>query len=342
MVKSLSSMIVFPSRSAQEVFCSIYPINNPSIMIGHGIDNEENEEKLEIFPKISDEGNVCAEKVDLQRSNLIEGWAYWKGKDNRKIKIMIQLVSNGAVVQVVKANKSRRQDVDDAFGGEGRYVYTGFNARVNKAVLAQNAVDIRILLCSEESVILAQEMKNIPVMQEEIGEGIRVAFIGGISNIKGSRIAYELVSKEDDIEWFVFGDISPDEALHHLDKPNFHKFGAYERKDIKKLLQANQIDLVCIFSECSETFCYTLSEALDAKVPVLGYDIGAVGERIRSGNIGKVVSLEATPGDIINEIRKSISDESWIEIRNHIEKHEIKDVVQMCREYISMYEMLIP
>lgn len=337
----LNSMIVFPSKSAQEVFCSIYPINNSSIIIGHGINIGENEVKMEISPGISDEANVCPEKVDLQKSNLIEGWAYWKGKDNRKIKIMIQLVSNGLVVQVVRANKSRRQDVDDAFGGEGRYVYAGFNARVNKADLTQNTVDIRILLCSEENAILARELKDIPVMQEKIGEGIRVAFIGGISNIKGSRIAYELVSKADDIEWFVFGDISPDEALYHLDKPNFHKFGAYERKDIKKLLQANRIDLVCIFSECSETFCYTLSEALDAKVPVLGYDIGAVGERIRSGNIGKAVSLGATPEDIIAEIRKSISDDSWVEIRNNVEGYEIKDVAQMCKEYISAYEMLI-
>lgn len=337
----LNSMIVFPSKSAQEVFCNIYPINNPSKIIGHGINNEEDEEKLEISPNGMDEVKVCLEKVDLQKSNLIEGWAFWKGTDNHKIKIIIQIINNGAVVQTIKTNKSRRQDVDDAFDGKGKYVYSGFNARVNKADLALSAVDIRVLLCSKEKNILAEEMRNVPVMQEEIGEGMRVAFIGGISNIKGSRIAYELVLKVDDIEWFVFGNISPTEALYNLDKLNLHKFGAYERKNIKKLLQANRIDLVCIFSECSETFCYTLSEALDAKVPVLAYDIGAVGERVRNENIGKVVSLSAAAEDIIKEIRKSNSENSWKEIRSNVDRHVIKDVRKMCEEYISVYKMLM-
>lgn len=336
----LNSMIIFPSKSAQEVFCNIYPISNPSIIIGHGISIEEEDEKLEIELETFDMANICIENIDLQRNNLISGWVYWKEKDNRKIKLIVQIVGDGKILQTIKANKSKRQDVDDVFKGNGNYLYTGFNVRIIKAAIEQQSIDIRMLLCDGSKNMLVKEMKNVSISQDIIRNEMRVAFIGGISNIKGSRIAYELVSKTEDIEWFVFGNISPTEELYYLDKPNFHKFGAYERKNIKKMLYVYKIDLVCIFSECSETFCYTLSEALAARVPVLAYDIGAVGERIKEGNLGKVVKLSESPENIISEIRKSKTDKEWREIRANVDKFINKDVQGMCKEYIYIYENL--
>ncbi len=336
----LNSMIIFPSKSAQEVFCNIYPISNPSIIIEHGIDIEKEEDNLEFEFETSEKINIYIEKIDLQKDNLINGWAYWKEKDNRKIKIIVQILNEGVILQTIKANKSKRQDVDDIFKGEKKYLYTGFNVRVIKAAIEQKSIDIRILLCDENKNILAKEIKDIPIKQDIIKNEIRVAFIGGISNIKGSRIAYELVSKTEDIEWFVFGDISPVEKLYKLNKTNFHKLGAYERKNIKKMLQIYKIDLVCIFSECSETFCYTLSEALNAGVPILAYDIGAVGERIRRDNVGKTINVTEISDNIISEIHKIKTDEKWIEIRNNVKKYIDKGVEKMCEEYASVYEKL--
>lgn len=336
----LNSMIIFPSKSAQEVFCNVYPISNPSIIIGHGVDVEEKEENLEFEYETLEKSNICIEELDLQKDNHIGGWAYWEGKDNRKVKIVVQILSEGKILQTIKANKSRRQDVDDVFNGAEKYLYTGFDVRVIKAAIEQKSVDVRVLLCDGNINILAKEIKEVTVDQDAIENEIRVAFIGGISNIKGSRIAYELVSKTNDIEWFVFGNISPTEKLYNLEKPNFHKFGAYERKNIKKMLQVYKIDLVCVFSECSETFCYTLSEALDAGIPVLAYDIGAVGERIKEGKIGKSVKLSEIPENIISEIRKSKTDANWLEIRSNVEKFIDKGVQKMCEEYASVYENL--
>lgn len=336
----LNSMIIFPSRSAQEVFCNVYPISNASMIIGHGVNIEEEEEFLTFESVISERANVCIEEMDLQNDNFINGWAYWKEKDNRKIKIVVQIVSNGQVLQTIKAVKSKRQDVDDVFGGKEKYIYSGFSARVIKADIIQEKVNIRVLLCDENENILVKELVDVPIAQDIIRDKIRVAFIGGISNIKGSRIAYELVSKTDDIEWFVFGNISPTEELYHLYKSNFHRFGAYQRKDIKKLLQVYKIDLVCIFSECSETFCYTLSEALIAGIPVLAYDIGAVGERLKGSNIGKIVKLSEKTENIISEIRKCKSEEKWMEIRGNVEVFTDKGVQDMCKEYASVYDNL--
>ena len=336
----LNSMIIFPSRSAQEVFCNVYPIGNASTIIGHGVDVEEKEELIEFPTEISENANVCIEEMDLQKNNFIKGWAYWKEKDNRKIKIVVQIVSDGQILQTIKAVKSRRQDVDDVFVGKEKYVYSGFDVRVIKADIELERVGIRVLLCDGNKNILAKEISDVPIAQDIMENEIRVAFIGGISNIKGSRIAYDIVSKTDDIEWFVFGNISPTEELYNLYKPNFHRFGAYERKNIKKLLQVYKIDLVCIFSECSETFCYTLSEALVAGIPVLAYEIGAVGERIKENNIGKTVKLSEKPKNIISEIRKCKTDNKWLEIRSNVKKFTDKGVRKMCKEYASIYENL--
>jgi len=56
--------------------------------------------------------------------------------------------------------------------------------------------------------------------------------------------------------------------------------------------------LALFLSVWPETFCYALSEALQAGLYPLAYDLGAPAERIRRLGWGEVMALEARPEEI--------------------------------------------
>lgn len=336
----LNSVIIFPSHSAKNVFQGVYAMNVQLKVIGHGITEEKITEQFLTDYSCEEEVKCCVERVDLTKSNIIEGWAFWRNKDNRKISVVIQIVQQDKVVQEIKAHKSSRQDVDDVFDRTGNYVYSGFQARVFKEVIEGQTVTIRILMVDGNEKCLVQEMRDVPIAKEVVGEGLRVAFIGGLSAIKGSGVAYDMVTQASDIEWFVLGNIAPDEKLANYEAANLHKLGAYERKDIKNLLQKHKIDVVCILSRCSETFCYTLSEAMGAMIPIIAYNIGAVGERIRETGTGILISVDEKVEVIIEKIRKINLDKEWADVKVRLEKYQHKTSEEMAEEYSELYESL--
>lgn len=334
---ALSSIFVYPSNSAKEMFCSVYPLSTPSMVIGHGISDDIQNDYVQNY-ELAECTNCCIEKIDFVNENVIEGWAYIEGFNNKNVGVIVQLLQNNRIIQEVCANKSYRLDVDNAFGQSGQYISSGFQARIMKEAIGEKHVDVRVLLTANNHSYIAKEIPDVSVQQDIIGEGMRVAFIGGISAVKGSNIAYEMISKGEDIEWFIFGNIAPDEKLSGYEAPNLHKYGAYERKNIKTILQNNKISVVCIMSRCSETFCYTLSEAIDAKIPVLAYDIGAVGERVRENKLGILFSLDASAEMILSKLRSFCQDDEWIEVEASVKKYSVKTTKQMADEYKNLYE----
>lgn len=337
---ALNETIVFPSESAKKVFQSVYSLDLPYRVIEHG--SSCNEEKYEYIIETadSDEMKCNIERIDLEDSNVIEGWAFWNNRDNRKVGVIIQLIQSGRVIQEIKAKKQYRMDVDEAFQGAGNYLLSGFQAYTDKLLLEKEKLSVRLLLTQEENAHVACQVDDVPFRSMMIGEGIRAAFIGGISDIKGSSTAYEMVREGKDIQWFVFGNIAPDEKLADYTAPNLHKLGAYDRQALKRLLQNYKIDIVCVMSKCSETFCYTLSEAWEAKLPVIGFYIGAVGERIKRTNAGMAMPVSTDAEEIVDKIRGLHTDSAWNEIRKNVAAYENKTVDYMVQEYADLYEEL--
>jgi hypothetical protein len=98
---------------------------------------------------------------------------------------------------------------------------------------------------------------------------------------KGSDILKLLVQNNhyDNLKIHLFGKTSDTELQHDTENYVFH--GEYERGELPQKLITNNIDLVCLFSICPETYSYTLTETYMAQIPVLAYDIGAIGDRIK-------------------------------------------------------------
>lgn len=338
---ALNNMLVFPSESAERVFQTVYQLDLPCLVIEHGTSFEEKETGYVTGePGLS--GMRCnLENIDLVGSNVIEGWALWENRDNKKTGILLQLLQEGEVVQEIKAKKQQRMDVDDAFQGDGKYQFSGFQAHVDKSVLSmEKKLSVRLLLMQNPTAYVVKQIDDVPFQPAVIGDGIRAAFIGGLSGVKGSPIAYEMVQEGTDIEWFLFGDIAPGEKLAGHEAPNWHRFGAYDRDNLLTLLRHYKIDIVCVMSKCSETFCYTLSEAWEAKLPVIGFDIGAVGERIKKTGAGMAMPVSAGAEEIVGKIRGLHTDAAWSDIRKNLEAYENSTVDHMVKEYEGLYERL--
>ena len=112
-----------------------------------------------------------------------------------------------------------------------------------------------------------------------------IAFVGAMAIHKGSNILKELIKKNTDknIRIHLFG--KANEKDLEKSKSNYINHGAYKRGELPQLLIDNDIDLVCIFATWPETYSYTLTECYMAKIPVITFDIGAVGDRVKKDKL---------------------------------------------------------
>ena len=77
-------------------------------------------------------------------------------------------------------------------------------------------------------------------------------------------------------------------------------------------------------------------------IPVVGTDIGAVGERIRSTGGGWLVSPDAGPEEVLGLLHR-IQDrpQEYREKKEAVARIALKSVTQMCGEYRALYAQLL-
>ncbi|WP_271809509.1 glycosyltransferase [Clostridium beijerinckii] len=197
-----------------------------------------------------------------------------------------------------------------------------------------------------------QSLLNIEVVEHGVDKGqvvkyvhnlnedkFIIAFIGGLSSSKGSAIIHDLIvrNKNKNIEWHLFGNIG-DRRLNLLKRADVIKHGRYDRADIVKTLNDNCVDLICIFSIWPETYSYTLSEAISARIPILATDIGALGQRIKKDAIGWTVRHDADIKEIIDSINKVIVDKDDYLIKyDNVNKVNLPSKQEMSQYYEKLY-----
>jgi len=121
------------------------------------------------------------------------------------------------------------------------------------------------------------------------GAPLVVGIIGHISAQKGALVVKELVGvierERRDIRVVVIGtlDAAPD-------SPRLVVTGNYRREDLPGLIEAHRINLFFFPSICPETFSYVIEEMMLLGLPVVAFDLGAPGERLRSYGAARLVS----------------------------------------------------
>ena len=166
-----------------------------------------------------------------------------------------------------------------------------------------------------------------------------IAFIGGISEEKGSGISGQLIRMNiRGVKWHLFG------VFDHADRSvlknkNFIMTGSYTREELPGLMEKYQIDLVCILPIIPETFCYTLSEAVACGVPVVVTEIGALKERVSNMECGWTVPTSASAVDIMSLIER-IKDRGveYQEKLAAVQQVKLRTAAEMCECYQSYYK----
>lgn len=140
--------------------------------------------------------------------------------------------------------------------------------------------------------------RQAPPRRHDGHASLNVAVIGGLEIHKGSAVFRDLLraNRREETTFHLYGTTAdPDivagelNRVRALDGSQFIYHGAYEAKDIVPMLIADGIDVGLQPAIWPETFSYTLSEFVDAGLPVIAGALGAQGERIERYKLGWTV-----------------------------------------------------
>ncbi|WP_257287450.1 glycosyltransferase, partial [Endozoicomonas sp. SESOKO2] len=172
-----------------------------------------------------------------------------------------------------------------------------------------NLDNLRVLYHPESEV-------NTKIGDLKRTECLRVAVPGGISRNKGfdrlvSCASYALET-DLPIQFIVIGYSCDDKKLNKF--PNIKITGRYQRNQFTSIARKYNCSVSVLFSLWPETYGFTLTESVNAGMPVLSFNIGAYAERINKLEVGRVLPLDASDQQIC---------EALIELSENFEPSEI-------------------
>jgi len=108
-----------------------------------------------------------------------------------------------------------------------------------------------------------------------------IGIIGQISAQKGAMVVKEMLARIDsdhpDVNVVVIGALDIP-----LKSDRLRVTGAYRHEDLVDLIETNGINIFFFPSICPETFSYVTEEMILLGLPIVAFDLGAPGERLRS------------------------------------------------------------
>ncbi len=129
---------------------------------------------------------------------------------------------------------------------------------------------------------------------------VRVALIGAIGEHKGYRVllecARDAARRRLPLQFVVVGYTEDDEALQSTGK--VFVTGRYTEQEALHLLRRERAVLAFLPSVWPETWCYALDHAVEAGLPVVAFDLGAIALRLRAAGSGILLPLDCDPSRI--------------------------------------------
>jgi len=163
--------------------------------------------------------------------------------------------------------------------------------------LARYFPDLHVLVRPHPEVLPELESLAAPILS---GETVRVAVLGTIAPVKGSErllaCARDAYSRKLPLEFHVIGSTDRDAAFVRVG--NVRVTGRYREQEVFERLAAQRCHLVFLPSSCPESFMYTLSIVMAARMFVFCFDHGAQAERLRAWGWGRILPGEASPESI--------------------------------------------
>lgn len=175
------------------------------------------------------------------------------------------------------------------------------------------------------------------------GNELRVLVPGHVGVSKGSLILLELARHPAlaHVQWHVLGTLS---GVREVSLPeNLIVHGAYARDDFASLVAHIRPHLGAVLSLWPETWCHTLTELWSVGVPVLGFDIGAVGERLNATEAGWPVS-PITAESVSTTLLEAARINEWQRAMRGVENWQRNGQVsceQMAADYWQLYQQVL-
>jgi len=124
-----------------------------------------------------------------------------------------------------------------------------------------------------------------------------VAILGAIGLHKGYDILLSCVRNAVKdalpLRFAIIGYTCDDAAL--LKYENVTISGAYVREDLSRLIEQSGAGIALFLSPWPETYSFTLSEAWRGGLYPVAFDLGAIAERIRQAQVGRLIPLTTDP-----------------------------------------------
>ena len=143
-------------------------------------------------------------------------------------------------------------------------------------------------IVKEHRILL--NLKNTFKEKFAFNKKLRIGVLGAISEIKGSKVVYELIDKirknNDDIEVVFIGFTNLENQAYVSEDGVVTMTGKYDNNQVSNILAQHEIAFVLLPSIWPETYSYTVSEALHSGYPILAFDLGAGADRIKQYDCG--------------------------------------------------------
>lgn len=175
------------------------------------------------------------------------------------------------------------------------------------------------------------------------GRPLRVLVPGNISAGKGAKLLAEIAALDEagTVELHFLGNVSQDVrgvGIQH---------GPYKREEFPAKVRQIAPHVGVVLSIWPETFCHTLTEMWACGVPVLGLEIGAVGDRIRTTGGGWLLPPDATAADVLERLRslRDAAEEVAARQVNIVRWQQgdavVQDTAHMAARYRRLYRELL-
>jgi glycosyltransferase involved in cell wall biosynthesis len=122
-----------------------------------------------------------------------------------------------------------------------------------------------------------------------------LALVGGVQAHKGAEVFLEIIERLGNsaagLTWSAYGGGDPALLARLRATGRVRVRGYYRAGSLPALLRRDRVDLALLPSLVPESFSLVLSECQAAGVPVLAFDLGAPGDRLREEGGGRAVPL---------------------------------------------------
>jgi glycosyltransferase involved in cell wall biosynthesis len=181
------------------------------------------------------------------------------------------------------------------------------------------------------------------VRRRQVGQGpiLHVACVGWVHAHKGGLVYAELLRRLDasgrrPLRFSAYGGGDP-ELLLRLRRGGVRVRGYYRRGSLARLLARDRVDLALIPSIVPESYSLVLDECRSAGVPVLAFDQGAVGERIRREGGGLLAPLEQGAAGLAELLGRLLDGAAEVPPCSGV---AASDARQVCQSWAALYREL--